>query len=243
MNDLLSSLEKGGSFFIFDHLTVEIHVWKIIRDSSNNIRTWELVYANPPALKTWGFDSLDKIKGKITDEIFGEGASEHYLPVVNKIFEEGKPYIFRDYFENLKKHFRFTSIPLGEYFITTGDDITDFIEEQESIQDENRELDQLVKQRSAMLRTSEEEIHILNEIEKEKEKIYMATIHSAQHIIFNLLNQLQLVQLEISNHSSFDKEVLSLFKDMLSEATTLMNNLSAVEKVDDKLIRQSVAPK
>jgi len=38
---------------------------------------------------------------------------------------EGVPHSFEDYFPNLDKHFRFTSIPLGDYFITTGSDITD----------------------------------------------------------------------------------------------------------------------
>ncbi len=37
---------------------------------------------------------------------------------------EGVPLSFEDYFPNLDKHFRFTSVPLGEYFITTGADIT-----------------------------------------------------------------------------------------------------------------------
>ena len=79
--------------------------------------------ANPPTLKTWG-RTLDEIKGKTTDEIFGPGATEHYMPVVQKIMTEGVPHFFEDYFPNLDKHFRFTSVPLGDYFITTGADIT-----------------------------------------------------------------------------------------------------------------------
>ena len=50
---------------------------------------------------------------------------QHYLSVVKKIMAEGVPHSFEDYFPNLDKHFRFTSIPLGDYFITTGSDITD----------------------------------------------------------------------------------------------------------------------
>ena len=38
---------------------------------------------NPPAVKSWGKES-DEIKGKNTDDIFGPGASEHYMPVVEK---------------------------------------------------------------------------------------------------------------------------------------------------------------
>jgi signal transduction histidine kinase/ActR/RegA family two-component response regulator len=100
-----------------------VHFWKLARDEEGRIRTWTLVDANPPTLKSWG-RTLDEIKGKTTDEIFGPGATDHYMPVVQKIMEEGIPYSFEDYFPNLDKHFRFTSIPLGEYFITTGADIS-----------------------------------------------------------------------------------------------------------------------
>ena len=37
---------------------------------------------------------------------------------------EGASYSYEDYFPHLDKHFRFTSVPMGEYFITTGADIT-----------------------------------------------------------------------------------------------------------------------
>ena len=77
---------------------------------------------------------------------------------------------------------------------------------------------------------------------EEKEKIYLATIHGAQHITNNLLNQLQLVEFEIKKHSEFDKEVSSLFKGMLAEANSLMIDLSSVDKIDDEIIAQSVYP-
>jgi hypothetical protein len=90
---------------------------------------------------------------------------------------------------------------------------------------------------------SEVEISLFeHKIEKEKEKIYLATIHGAQHITNNLLNQLQLVEFEIKKHSEFDKDVSSLFKDMLAEANSLMINLSSVDKIDDEIIAQSVYP-
>lgn len=243
MKDLLNILENDGNFFIFDYLTVEIHIWKIIRGKNNQIDSWKLIYANPPALKSWEFDSLDKIKGKTTEEIFGEGATKHYMPVVTKIMDENIPYTFQDYFPNLKKYFRFTSVPIGDYFITTGDDVTEFIEQQQSIQGENEELERLVKERTSKLKTSEEEIHILNIIEKEKEKIYLATMHGVQHITNNLLNELKIVELEIENHPKFDKKVLSMFHDMQTQAMSLMKALSTVDKIDDKTIRSSIYPK
>lgn len=83
---------------------------------------------------------------------------------------------------------------------------------------------------------------LASRMEKEKEKIYLATISGAQHITNNLLNELKVVEFEIDNHPDFDKEVSSMFGNMVWEASTLMKNLSAVDNVDDQTIRKSVAP-
>jgi len=82
-----------------------------------------------------------------------------------------------------------------------------------------------------------------NKMEKEKEKIYLATIHGAQHITNNLLNELKLVELEIEKHPEFDKEISSMFGEMLTEANDLIKELSSVNEIDDETIRQSIYPK
>jgi PAS domain S-box-containing protein len=101
----------------------EVHFWQVVRDSDGEIKTWTLVDANPPTLQTWG-KTLAEIQGKTADEIFGPGAAEHYLPIVRKIMSEGVPYSSEDYFPHIDKYFRFTNVPLGDHFITTGADIT-----------------------------------------------------------------------------------------------------------------------
>ena len=118
---------------LFSNMAEEVHFWKLDRDEGGRIKTWRLVDVNPPALKTWGRQSVDEIRGKTTDEIFGPGSTEHFMPVVQKIMTEGTPYSYEDYFPNLNKYFRFTSVPLGEYFITTGADITSIKQSEKSI--------------------------------------------------------------------------------------------------------------
>jgi PAS domain S-box-containing protein len=117
---------------LFANMAEEVHFWKLVRDEEGRIQTWTLVDANSPALKTWGKD-LAAIRGKTTDEIFGPGATDHYMPMVRKIMAEGLPHSFEDYFFHLDKYFRFTSVPLGDYFITTGADITEIRKAQEAL--------------------------------------------------------------------------------------------------------------
>jgi PAS domain S-box-containing protein len=134
---------------LFENMTEEVHFWQLNRDKAGRIKTWRLVDANPPTLKTWGRSTLEEIRGKTTDEIFGPGATEHYMPVVQKIMTEGLPHVFEDYFPNLDRYFRFTSVPLGEYFITTGADITSI-----------KKAEEVLRQKEADLREAQRIAHV-----------------------------------------------------------------------------------
>jgi PAS domain S-box-containing protein len=117
---------------LFENMAEEVHYWRVERDDRGRIVTWRLVDANPPALRTWG-KSLDAIRGRTTDEIFGSGSTEHYRAVVEKVMAESVPHAFEDYFPALDRHFRFTTVPVGEHFITTGADITAIKKAHESL--------------------------------------------------------------------------------------------------------------
>jgi PAS domain S-box-containing protein len=153
---------------LFENMTEEVHFWRVVRDERGEIKTWRLVDANPPALKTWGRSSIDEIRGKTTDEIFGPGATQHYMPIVRKIMEDGCPHSFEDYFQNLDKHFRFASVPLGEYFITTGADITPIKkselalrESEKHLKEANAILEQKVRERTQQLSQRADQLRAL----------------------------------------------------------------------------------
>jgi len=135
---------------LFMNMIEEVHFWQLVRDETGRIKTWRLVDANPPTLKTWGWSTVDEIRGKTTDEIFGPGSTEHYLPVVQKIMTEGVPYSFEDYFPNLDKYFRFTSVSLGDYFITTGADITGIKKAEEQLRQAEEKSRLLIKYAPSM---------------------------------------------------------------------------------------------
>jgi signal transduction histidine kinase len=126
---------------LFDNMVEEVQIWEYVRDSEGRIKTWRLVDANPPTLRTWGRESVEEVMGRTVDEILGTGTTEHYMPVIQKVITEGVPYMYEDYSANLGKYFRFTTVPLGESFITTGADITRIKEAEEALKRYNAELE------------------------------------------------------------------------------------------------------
>ena len=146
---LLASESKYRN--LFENMTEEVHFWQLVRDERGCILTWRLVDANPPTLKSWDRGRIDEIREKTADEIFGPGATDHYMPVVQKIMTEGVPHSYEDYFPNLDKYFRFTSVPLGDYFITTGADITSIKKAEQVLRASHDELEMRVAARTKEL--------------------------------------------------------------------------------------------
>lgn len=134
--DLKESEEKYRNLFM--NMKEDVHFWKIVPDVDGNIKTWKLVDINPPGLKTWN-KNLSDVQGKLADDIF-KNSTEHYMPVIEKIMREGVPHSYEDYFPAMDKYFKFTSVPLGEYFITTGSDITNVKKYQKRLEISNSHL-------------------------------------------------------------------------------------------------------
>jgi diguanylate cyclase (GGDEF)-like protein len=136
-----SAMNKNDLYeAVFREILHEVHVWQIVRDDEGRIKTWRLVDANPCALKNWG-KTLAEVHGKTTDEIFpGVGATDAFMPIVEKIFREGKPYFWETYFEGTDQTLQMSSIPLDDLFISTGVDVSHIRRSERALTDSQQRL-------------------------------------------------------------------------------------------------------
>ncbi len=79
--------------------------------------------------------------------------------------------------------------------------------------------------------------------EHEKQEIYLSMTNAAQHVLNNLLNQLQLFKMAADDSRDFDRSILVLYDDVTNEASDLIGRLSSITQPTSENIRDSVAPK
>ena len=78
--------------------------------------------------------------------------------------------------------------------------------------------------------------------EDEKRQIFIATVSSTQHILNNLLNQIQVIFLKMDDEYRIDAETRGMLKQSLKDAQVQVQKLSAVTELDKEVIKESVAP-
>ena len=79
--------------------------------------------------------------------------------------------------------------------------------------------------------------------EAEKREIFNATISSAQHILNNLLHQMQYFKVKADTAYTFDDKTLEYYERSIAEGTDLVKKLSAVDELTEENIKASVYPK
>ncbi len=79
--------------------------------------------------------------------------------------------------------------------------------------------------------------------EKEKREIFAATVSSTQHVMNNLLNQLQLVLFEEGKAHALSDGTRKLLAESIREGKEQMDRLSSVTELDETTIKESVEPK
>ena len=78
--------------------------------------------------------------------------------------------------------------------------------------------------------------------EQEKYAIYVATVRSTQHILNNLMNQLQLAFLDLEKEHCLESETRKLLERSIREGKEQVERLSSVSEITSESIEDSVRP-
>ena len=73
--------------------------------------------------------------------------------------------------------------------------------------------------------------------------MYVATVRSTQHILNNLLNQLQLAFLDLEKEHCMESETRKLLEKSIREGKEQVERLSSVSEISGESIEESVRPR
>ena len=79
--------------------------------------------------------------------------------------------------------------------------------------------------------------------EQEKREVFIATVRSTQHILNNLMNQLQLVFFDLEKEHCLESETRRLLEKSIREGKEQVERLSSVSDIRSESIEDSVKPR
>jgi hypothetical protein len=79
--------------------------------------------------------------------------------------------------------------------------------------------------------------------EREKREVYIATVRSTQHILNNLMNQMQLAFLDLEKQHCLESETRKLLERSIREGKEQVQRLSTVSDLSGESIEESVKPR
>lgn len=78
--------------------------------------------------------------------------------------------------------------------------------------------------------------------EREKREVYVATVRSSQHILNNLMNQMQLAFLDLDKQHCLESDTRKLLEQSIREGKEQVERLSSVAELSSESIKDSVRP-
>ena len=79
--------------------------------------------------------------------------------------------------------------------------------------------------------------------EQEKREVYIATVRSSQHILNNLMNQMQLAFFDLEKEHCLESETRKLLERSIREGKEQVERLSTVSDLSGETIEESVKPR
>jgi PAS domain S-box-containing protein len=228
-------LEKSEKKYreLFDNLMDEVHVWKVVKNDHGNILRWELADANISTLKAWGRKKKDII-GKTPDDIFESNTTEQFMPIVKQIFETGKPHTWESYFEPTNQTYHMNSIPMEDYFISTGRDITILKEAENKLTQYNEDLENLVDERTQELANSLERERKLNEV---KSQFITSGSHEFRTPLTVITNSLFLIEKYLAKgNTEKQKDHIEKVKSAAIHLQDIVNTFLSFDKLEKGLV-------
>ena len=78
--------------------------------------------------------------------------------------------------------------------------------------------------------------------EKEKHEVFIATVRSTQHILNNLMNQMQLAFFDLEKEHCLESETKKRLEKSIREGKEQVQRLSSVSDISSESIEESVKP-
>lgn len=189
--------------------------------------------------------SSDELVGKEVFELWDRELAQVYYEADKALFDRGGKQIYEANVKYADGSIRDIVFHKAVFEVENGE--SGIVGVMLDITDRKNAEAELAKRNEILSHTLRELGKAVNENEelkkREKENIFRATVHSTQHILNNLLNQLTLVKLEIDKCPTFNDKTRKQFAAMTKEASELLEKLSSVEEIEAQKIKDSVSPK
>jgi PAS domain S-box-containing protein len=137
---------------LFDTTEEMVAVYEVDRDDTGRIVERRLREGNRSFLRSAGVSSVDEIRGKTPDQIYGELWSEAHLAAIQKAMDTGYPQVQEVYHPESGRHHITTIVRLDEKtYLGTGRDITERKRLEEKLRASRDNLEMRIKERTAEL--------------------------------------------------------------------------------------------
>lgn len=76
--------------------------------------------------------------------------------------------------------------------------------------------------------------------EKEKAKVFFATVSASHYILNNFLNKMQLFKFEAEKSSDFDKNILVLYDHVIQDTAEQIKKLESITDISEESIKDTI---